>query len=170
MIANGLHRRNTIPFLWDGERLLDHPATIRAHVDGFYKELFSSSTRCGLSLDPDIWSGPRRVPDAANAALLAPFSEEVLSAIKGMNPASALGPDSLSVKFFQVFWTSVKAEIIAMFQEFYVGTLDLFRLNYGIITLIPKVPGASDIRQFRPITVKSSFAFSPRCTPIGRPF
>ena len=31
--------------------------------------------------------------------------------------------------------------------------MDLGRLNYGVITLIPKVQGASDIRQFRPITM-----------------
>ena len=42
---------------------------------------------------------------------------------------------------------------MALFQEFYIGSIDLYRLNFGIISLIPKVPGASDIRQFRPITV-----------------
>lgn len=41
-IANGRRRRNTIPLLWDGVTLLQHPADIRAHVDGFYKALFSS--------------------------------------------------------------------------------------------------------------------------------
>jgi hypothetical protein len=40
-----------------------------------------------------------------------------------------------------------------MFQEFYVGTLVMSRLNFGVITLIPKVVGATDIRQFRPIMV-----------------
>src|SRR3954467_11435100 len=40
-----------------------------------------------------------------------------------------------------------------MFHDFYIGTLDMTRLNYGIITLIPKVVGAMDIRMFRPITV-----------------
>ena len=42
---------------------------------------------------------------------------------------------------------------MAIFDEFYVGSIDIGRLNFGIISLIPKVPGASDIRQFRPITV-----------------
>ena len=42
---------------------------------------------------------------------------------------------------------------MALFDEFYTGTMDLGRLNYGIITLIPKDRGTSDIRQFRPITV-----------------
>lgn len=91
---------------------------------------------------------------AENAALTAPFSEEeVWLAIKGMNSTSAPGPDGLPVKFFQTFWNAIKIEVMAIFEEFYVGSIDLSRLNYWIITLIPKVPGASDIRQFRPITV-----------------
>lgn len=57
------------------------------------------------------------------------------------------------MRFFQVFWTSVKTNMMAMFQDFYVGILDLSRLNFGVITPIPKVLGASNIRQFYPITV-----------------
>uniref|UniRef100_A0A8I6X990 Reverse transcriptase domain-containing protein n=1 Tax=Hordeum vulgare subsp. vulgare TaxID=112509 RepID=A0A8I6X990_HORVV len=40
-----------------------------------------------------------------------------------------------------------------MFHEFFIGTLDMGRINFGTIGLIPKVVGASDIRQSRPITV-----------------
>ena len=43
--------------------------------------------------------------------------------------------------------------MMALFDEFFVGSIDLARLNFGVITLIPKVAGASEIRQFRPITV-----------------
>ncbi|KAE8821103.1 putative NOT transcription complex subunit VIP2 [Hordeum vulgare] len=39
-IANGRRPRNSIPWLWDGGTLLQRPADIRAHVDGFYKALF----------------------------------------------------------------------------------------------------------------------------------
>uniref|UniRef100_A0A453EWV6 Reverse transcriptase domain-containing protein n=1 Tax=Aegilops tauschii subsp. strangulata TaxID=200361 RepID=A0A453EWV6_AEGTS len=152
-IANGRRRRNTIPLLWDGETLLQRPAKIRAHVDGFYKALFPPP-RGGLALATDFWVGPQCISPAENAALTAPFTEEeVWEAINGMNPSSAPGPDGLPVKFFQTFWTAIKPEVMALFEEFYVGTIDLHRLNYGIITLIPKVPGASDIRQFLPITV-----------------
>ncbi|KAE8811069.1 Signal recognition particle 54 kDa protein, chloroplastic [Hordeum vulgare] len=42
---------------------------------------------------------------------------------------------------------------MVLIEEFYVFSIDLHRLYYGIITLIPKVIGASDIRQFRPDTV-----------------
>ena len=127
---------------------------IRAHVDGFYKALFTPTPRGGASLAPDTWTGVQLVSDEANAALVAPFAEEeVLAAIKGMNTSSAPGPDGLPVTFFKTFWQTVKPEVMALFEEFYSGSMDLGRLNYGIITLIPKVSGASDIRQFRPITV-----------------
>ena len=44
-IANGRRRRNSIPLLWDGPTLLQRPEDIRAHVDGFYRDLFSASPR-----------------------------------------------------------------------------------------------------------------------------
>ncbi|KAE8774930.1 putative NOT transcription complex subunit VIP2 [Hordeum vulgare] len=34
-----------------------------------------------------------------------------------------------------------------------VGSIDLHRLNYGMITLVPGIIGASEIRQFCPITM-----------------
>ncbi|KAE8816146.1 putative NOT transcription complex subunit VIP2 [Hordeum vulgare] len=89
------------PLLWDRETLLQCPADIRAHVDGFYKALFSSIPWSGLALTPDFWTGHQCVSVEENAALTAPFSEEeVWTAIKDMNPSSAPGPDGVPVKFF----------------------------------------------------------------------
>lgn len=36
-------------------------------------------------------------------------------------------------------------------EDFYKGNLDIQRLNYGAITLVPKVKDAFNVRQFRPI-------------------
>jgi hypothetical protein len=38
-----------------------------------------------------------------------------------------------------------------MFQDLHEGKLNVSRLNYGIITLIPKIRDAAKIQQFRPI-------------------
>uniref|UniRef100_A0A452XZ84 Reverse transcriptase domain-containing protein n=1 Tax=Aegilops tauschii subsp. strangulata TaxID=200361 RepID=A0A452XZ84_AEGTS len=38
-----------------------------------------------------------------------------------------------------------------LFEWFHDNKLDVQRLNYGIITLLPKVAGANKIQQFRPI-------------------
>ena len=42
---------------------------------------------------------------------------------------------------------------MAITNGFALERVDLSRLNFGILTLIPKVPGAEDIRQFRPIAL-----------------
>ena len=39
----------------------------------------------------------------------------------------------------------------ALFNDFHAGKADISRLNYGIITLLPKIKDASKIQQFRPI-------------------
>ncbi|KAE8797566.1 hypothetical protein D1007_27219 [Hordeum vulgare] len=108
----------------------------------------------GASLCEDFWPRADQVSDAENAELTLPFSsEEVRQAIASTKACSAPGPDGLPVIFFQRFWETMRPVIMHMFQEFYIGTLDMGRINFGVVALIPKVVGASDIRQFRPITV-----------------
>jgi hypothetical protein len=38
-----------------------------------------------------------------------------------------------------------------MLQDFYNNKLDIKRLNYGVITLVPKLKETNTIKQFRPI-------------------
>jgi hypothetical protein len=38
-----------------------------------------------------------------------------------------------------------------LFEDFFLGKIDLSRINFGIITLIPKKKGVDNIKQFRPI-------------------
>lgn len=40
-----------------------------------------------------------------------------------------------------------------MFPEFYIGTLHMAWLNFGVNTLIPKIVGAMDLRHSRQIMV-----------------
>jgi hypothetical protein len=47
----------------------------------------------------------------------------------------------------------IKEDLLALFHEFHKETLDLFSLNFGIITLIPKIENATKIQQYRPICV-----------------
>ncbi|KAE8796508.1 hypothetical protein D1007_28494 [Hordeum vulgare] len=54
-IANGRRRKCAIPFLWDGDSLLESPKEISSHIYSFYKELFSAEPLGGISLREDIW-------------------------------------------------------------------------------------------------------------------
>ncbi|KAE8785922.1 hypothetical protein D1007_40315 [Hordeum vulgare] len=115
--------------------------------------LFSAELRGGSSLCGDFWPLADQVFDVENAEFTLPFSpEEVGQAIASMKACSAPGSEGLPVVYFQRFWEIVRPVIMPMFHEFYIGTLDMGRINFGVISLIPKLVGASDIRQFRPIT------------------
>lgn len=68
-----------------------------------------------------------------NAELTLPFFPKVarraIRVIVKMKANSALGPDNLPVTFFQKFWEHLQEVIMLMFQEFYIGTLNMSRLN-----------------------------------------
>src|SRR3954468_24208392 len=40
-----------------------------------------------------------------------------------------------------------------MFEDFYKGDLDIYRLNFAMLARIPKEPEATSIRKFRPISL-----------------
>jgi hypothetical protein len=68
-----------------------------------------------------------------------------------MDANSAPGTDGLPVGFYKEFWHNIKYLMLEMFTEFYRGELNLSRLNYGMISLIPKLKEANNIKQYRPI-------------------
>jgi hypothetical protein len=84
--------------------------------------------------------------------LSADFTElEVMEAIMELKKNKAPGPDGFPAEFYQVFWDTIKDDLMAMFFQLQAGDLPLFKLNFGIITLLHKKEDASRIEQYRPI-------------------
>jgi hypothetical protein len=76
---------------------------------------------------------------------------ELEEAVKEMKSNTAPGPNGFSTSFFKHFWDHSKGVIFEMLQQMHGGNLDIARLNYGIIVLLPKVKGANQIKQYRSI-------------------
>jgi hypothetical protein len=92
------------------------------------------------------------VSEEENEVLVAPFSEEeVKMAVFDTEHNKAPGPDGFPVEFYQFFWDVVKQDLMSLFHEFYMGRLPIHSLNFGIITLLPKISDATRIQQYRPI-------------------
>jgi len=68
-----------------------------------------------------------------------------------MEKNKAARPDKIPIEFYQTCWDIIKSDIIELFEDFHTGNLPVSRLNYGVITLLPKVQDAAKIQQFRPI-------------------
>ena len=86
--------------------------------------------------------------EAENDILERPFSEEeIREAIMGSYANGTPGPDGLSFIFYQHFWEIIKGGFMALVRDFERGSLDIQRLNYSIVTLIPKEPDAKNMKK-----------------------
>ena len=96
-----------------------------------------------------------------NDVLTSEFTKsEVRDAVFQMEHNKATGPDGFPVEFYQVFWNLIKDDVMALFTDFHKEELNLYSLNFRIITLIPKIQEATKIQQYRPICVLNvSFKF-----------
>jgi hypothetical protein len=126
------------------------------HVYQFYQGLMGSGggeTRV-FSLSPQLWDEHQQISDEENGHLELTFTpEELDEVLLSMKVDSAPGPDGLPVLFFKRFWGTLKGPILGLLNDFALGRVDIARLNFGIISLIPKVKGADNIKQFRPIAL-----------------
>ena len=68
-----------------------------------------------------------------------------------MENNKAPGSDGFPAEFYQNFWEIIKTDLLELFSALHVGQLELFRLNFGEIILLPKVNEAERIQQYRPI-------------------
>lgn len=152
LYANGRRRKNFITFLETDHGEVTDQQDIMNHVISFYKQLFGPNQDCSMRLSHAFWSSGVMLTEAEIFELDKPFKlEEVKEAIMSMKRDSAPGPNGFSVTFFQQLWEVVKDDYFKMFEDFHRGYLDIKRLNYGVITLVPKTQQANNIKQYRPI-------------------
>jgi hypothetical protein len=120
----------------------------------FYKNLFAKDSDSSLKLDQDFWGEEDKVSSRENELLTTPFSEnEIKEAVFCCYVEGGPGPDGLPFLFYQKFWDLIKSDVVDLFNDFHKGALDLKRLNFALVTLIPKVGEATNMKQFRPISL-----------------
>ena len=134
----------------------------------FYKSLFVAEDRSNMSLGPNFWDPIDLVTSEENDTLQKPFSiDEIKEAVFGSYAGGAPGPDGFSFLFYQRFWDLIKFDLMALVRDFEKGDLNVSRLNYAIITLIPKEPEARDMKKFRCSLKIISKAITNRLATIG---
>jgi hypothetical protein len=75
-----------------------------------------------------------------NRLLCKPFlEEEIKIALWKMEKNKAAGFDKIPIEFYQHCWAIVKKDIVQLFYNFFHRRVDISKINYGIITLLPKI-------------------------------
>jgi hypothetical protein len=145
--ANGRRRKARICSLESDQGVITEQKDIEKHVVDFYKNLFGSNMDRGTHLVQDFWDIKEKLEPGDREFLMTPLSKpEVSKAILGMRSNSATGPNGFTITFFNHMWERIKDEIMKMVHDFNRNQLDLKRLNYGVITLVPKIKEANSIK------------------------
>lgn len=127
------------------------PDEVKKMVVRYWHELFTEE-------QPevnDIEFMPGRFPVLSTQelrTLTRPFARcEVASAIKGMEPFKAPGPDGFQPLFYQRYWDLVSPNVTKLVLDVVNGRDFPGSLNKAFLVLIPKVNSPNLVTQFRPI-------------------
>ena len=147
-----------ITFIQDGETRITKSRLMEEHVVSYFQNIFGGNNNCvnnGLAATVI----PFMVTEEENAMLAAmPMFDEIKDAVFTMNADGAPGPDGFGGHFYQHFWDIVSADLVSSVQEFFYTGVLIPNINSNILVLIPKVPGAATMGDFRPIAL-ANFQF-----------
>jgi hypothetical protein len=172
--ANGRKRKCAIVSLTSEQGVITDPGAIQELIYGFYRSLMGAEEHKLVSTVQDLWCAHQRVSDQENEELMRSFTEAELDfVLQDTKTDTAPGPDGLPVQFFKRFWPLLKKVVLQILNDFALGRVDIARLNFGVLSLIPKVPGADNIKQYRPIALINvifklvSKAYAVRLSPVA---
>ncbi|XP_028095113.1 uncharacterized protein LOC114295119 [Camellia sinensis] len=95
----------------------------------------------------------KRVFEAQYQALAREATEkEITDAFKSLKANKVPGPDGFSAGFFFKAWDVVGREVVEAIKSFFTSGELLQELNSTSIALIPKIPNAEKVGDFRPIS------------------
>jgi len=146
-----------ITSLQNGEQVLVNPTEISNHVVDHYGNMFCTNFVLQKQLLAEEVI-PQIISDESNVVLNASLTYEIKAAVFSLNKDSSPGPDGFGAFFFQFFWNIIKEDVCKAVLEFFSSGWNLPGFNSNIIALLPKVPNALSIDQYRPIAM-ANFKF-----------
>lgn len=153
-VANSNRRTNCIDKLKVGDDITEDKDLIRGEILEFYQQLY---------IENESWRPTTRLEDVATLNgeekiwLERPFEEaEVLAVIKNSAPDKSPGPDGYTMAFYQKAWEVIKDDIMGALQHFHQNGNLVRSCNATFIALIPKKKGATELRDYRPISLIGS--------------
>jgi mannosylglycoprotein endo-beta-mannosidase len=153
-VANGRRRKCAILSLQTPTGPISEKGAIQAHIYNFYRELMGTEDPQVLTLVHGLWDASQCVSLEENCRMAITFTDRDLDEVLAQTKTeTAPGPDGLPVAFFKSFWNLVRPLILGILNDFTLGRVDISRLNFGVLSLLPKVPGADSIKLFRPIAL-----------------
>lgn len=144
--------KNTITSISDGNEEFSTHSDIANHLYSFYQGLLGVvQPASDFYIDLNLIYGNERID---LLSLESAFSvEEVKMAIFSSAPEKSPGPDGFPMIFYQRCWNTLKGDIMAVFNSFHAGHLNMTEINSSWICPIPKKNDIVSARDLRPINL-----------------
>ncbi|XP_010463260.1 PREDICTED: uncharacterized protein LOC104743929 [Camelina sativa] len=135
------------------KEVVDSKQGIQSLVVDFYENLLGNQTQLTTASVLEIADLlPQRCSPAAIQTLSTHVTpEEIRSVVFSLSKNKAPGPDGFCVEFLTSQWDTVGNSVVEAVLEFFNTGKMLKQWNATILTLVPKIPNAQRITQFRPI-------------------
>lgn len=120
----------------------------------FQSILGPSLLHLGLSPLPSVvnYTGSVCPLEAVSLMAKVPNAEEITKAMFKLNPNKSPRPNGFTSGFYKSSWSVLGDEVINSVIRFFNNPFMPRATNYTIFTLVPKFPGASIIKDHRPIS------------------
>lgn len=105
-----------------------------------------------LQIRVDLATAFHCSPEQAEDMIKLPTDDEIMRVLFKINPNKSSGPDGLTSRFYSCAWHILGKEVTAAISKFFVSGNLPTATNSTILTLIPKFPGASSVKDYRPIS------------------
>jgi hypothetical protein len=131
---------------------------IERHLLIYFTAIFSAHAEYIDNDLPDLYI-PHSVTSADNVLLTAlPSAEEIKHDVFDLSGDAAPGPDGFPGHFYQHFWHIIGTDVVKSTRYFFQHNYIMPNMNSNLLILIPKVPGADRLDNFRPIAL-ANFQF-----------
>ena len=151
-LASAKQRRNRVSFITYQGHTITEENCIRESFRSQMESLLGT-TNSVLHFTPQSLYPEN--PDLST--LQEPFTLlEIEEAVKQLAKNKSSGPDGIPNEFLQLHWITVKDEVCDMIQQFYAHNLDLSGINQANIIMIAKKDNATQIGDYRPISVMNA--------------
>jgi hypothetical protein len=147
-----------ISMIKNGDTTYTDAASIEGHILDYFTGIFHSPHHCAPNDLVSTCIPSLVTPEDNDMLCKVPSASEIKAAFLDMNVDGAPGPDGFGGHFYHHFWDIIAHDVGLAVQEFFLHGKLVSNLNSNLIVLIPKVPGADNMGDLRPIAL-ANFQF-----------
>ncbi|XP_039155725.1 uncharacterized protein LOC120287105 [Eucalyptus grandis] len=147
------HLRNRILSIYNGDTLVSDPAEVHQLFVSHFQALLAASPPSYVPTIEEIRKNLNHTLDDNQIRTLSqPVTDkEIQDTLFSLASGKAPGPDGFNVDFFKRSWEIIGPSVLLAVRDFFASGHLLKEINSTILTLVPKVPNASSVNDFRPI-------------------